>query len=321
MRRPRSSLDPKLDIVFKLLFGEERNKALLVSLLNAVLNPKLPLQGVTVLHPEPGRESPDDKGIVLDLRVSLSSGEQVDIEMQSQARPAQRTRALYYWARMYGTQLSRGDPYDELRRCVVVLITDFKELDSERFHSLFRVQEVHEHQELTEHLELHLVELPKLAEAVGKNEEPELVRWATFLSATTDHELTELAMKDPVLQQAKDALDRLSADPQARLLAEQREMALISYHLDMNEVRKQGRAEGEARGRAEGEARGRAEGEARGRAEGEARGLAAAILAVLSVRQLAVNEEQRARISTCTDLTLLNQWLVRAATVNDASEL
>jgi predicted transposase/invertase (TIGR01784 family) len=122
---------------------------------------------------------------------------------------------------------------------VVVLITDFKELASERFHSLFRVQEVHEHQELTEHLELHLVELPKLAEAITKNEEPELVRWATFLSATTDDELTELAMKDPVLQQAKDALDRLSADPQTRLLAEQREMALISYHLDMNEVRKQ----------------------------------------------------------------------------------
>jgi len=57
-------------------------------------------------------------------------------------------------------------------------------------------------------------------------------------------------MKDPVLKQAKDALDRLSADPQARLLAEQREMALISYHLDMNQMRKQGMAEGEARGHA-----------------------------------------------------------------------
>lgn len=123
------------------------------------------------------------------------------------------------------------------------------------------------------------------------------MRWATFLSATTDEELQELAMKDPVLQQAKDALDRLSADPQARLLAEQREMALISYHLDMNEARKQGIAEGEARGRA------------------------TAVLTVLAARQIVVSEDQRARIALCVDLALLEQWLERAATVKDASEL
>lgn len=116
-------------------------------------------------------------------------------------------------------------------------------------------------------------------------------------------------MKDPVLQQAKDALDRLSADPQARMLAEQREMALISYHLDLSKMRKQGFTEGEAQGRAEGEARGRAEGRA------------AAILAVLAARQMAVSEELRTRISTCADLALLDHWLVRAATVSDASEL
>jgi predicted transposase/invertase (TIGR01784 family) len=329
MPDPRGSLDPKLDIVFKLLFGEERNKALLLSLLNAILQPEAPIQSVTVLHPEVGKEVADDKGIVLDLRVSFANGEQADIEMQSRPRPALRKRALYYWARMYASQLGRGDPYDDLRRCIVVMITDFKALDGQRFHSLFRVQEVHQHDELNEHFELHLVELPKLAEAIGKKEEPELVRWATFLSATTDEERQELAMKDPVLQQAKDALDRLSADPRARLLAEQREMALASYHLDLNEVRKQGlaegeargRAEGEARGRAEGEARGRAEGEARGRAEGEARGRAAAILAVLAARQVPVGEEQRMRIGACTDLTLLDQWLSRAATVKDACEL
>jgi len=120
-------------------------------------------------------------------------------------------------------------------------------------------------------------------------------------------------MKDPVLQQAKDALDRLSADPQARVLAEQRELALISYRLDMNMMREEGRTEGEARGRAEGEARGRAEGEARGRA--------AAVLAVLAARQLSVTDEQGARIRACTDLTQLDKWLALAATVSDSAQL
>ena len=112
-------------------------------------------------------------------------------------------------------------------------------------------------------------------------------------------------MKDPVLQQAKDALDRLSADPQARVLAEQRELALISYRLDMNMMREEGRTEGEARGRAEGEARGRA----------------AAVLAVLAARQLSVTDEQGARIRACTDLTQLDKWLALAATVSDSAQL
>ena len=301
----RKSLDPKLDIVFKLLFGEERNKALLISLLNAVLAPKKPIESVTVLHPEPGREGAEDKAIVLDLRVRLVDGEQVDIEMQSWARPAQRQRALYYWARLYSGQLGRGEGYDELRRCVVVMITDFAELEGERFHSLFRVCEVHEHQELNDHLELHWVELPKRGAAVLRNEERELVRWARFLSAESDEELQELAMKDPVLQRAKDALDRLSADPEARLRAEQREMALISYQLEMTESRKQGIAEGKALGRAEGEALGRAR----------------AVLAVLDTRQVPVSDEQRRSIEACADLATLDRWLVRALTVSDASEL
>ena len=258
----RTRLDPKLDIVFKLLFAEERNKHLLLSLLNAVLQPQAPIQTVTVLPSEPAKDAVDDKGIALDLRVALASGEQVDIEMQSQPRPAGRERILYYWARLYGSQLSRGEHYPALRRCVVVLITDFNELDSSRFHSVFQVQETHDHSSLSEQLEIHLVELTKLPLA-PTNYEPDLVLWGKFLAADSDDELESLAMNSPVLKQATDALDRLSADPQARALAEQRELALISYQLDLGKVH----AQGEAKGRAEGEAKGRAEGRAEGKVE------------------------------------------------------
>jgi hypothetical protein len=51
-------------------------------------------------------------------------------------------------------------------------------------------------------------------------------------------------MEDPVFKQAKDALDRLSADPEARVRAEQREMWLISYELDRSKTLREGRAEG-----------------------------------------------------------------------------
>ena len=56
MPERRSTLDPKLDIVFSMLFGEERNRALLVSLLTAVLRPSTPIGAVEVLRsPESAR--------------------------------------------------------------------------------------------------------------------------------------------------------------------------------------------------------------------------------------------------------------------------
>lgn len=106
----RATLDPKLDIVFWMLFGAERNRALLISLLNAVLRPTVPIESAEILHAQPERMGVDDKSIALDVRARLASGEQVDVEMQSQRRPAQRPRALYYWARLYAASCIAARP-------------------------------------------------------------------------------------------------------------------------------------------------------------------------------------------------------------------
>ena len=296
-----------------MLFSAEQNRALLLSLLNAVLIPERPIVAAELLHAQPERADADAKSIALDLRVRLKTGEQIDVEMQTQPRPAQRQRALYYWSRLYGGQLPRGADYSKLRRCVVVLITKYQELDTSRFHSIFEARERHDSQLLTDQLELHLVELPKLQDAARRNDEPSLVRWGKFLAATADEDLEALAMQDPILSQAKDALDRLSADPDARIRAEMRELALISYELDIGAARD----EGEARGRAEGEARGRAEGEARGRAEGETSGRAQMMLHLLALKFGELSDDSRQRVgrATADDLQTWSQRLLSAKSI------
>lgn len=82
--------------------------------------------------------------------------------MQTRSHPALRQRGLFYWGRLYTGQLLRGSPYPELRRCVVIFITAFVELAGERFHSVFQALERQGHEPLTDHFELHFVELPKL---------------------------------------------------------------------------------------------------------------------------------------------------------------
>jgi hypothetical protein len=54
-------------------------------------------------------------------------------------------------------------------------------------------------------------------------------------------------MQDPVMKEAKEALDRLSADPAAQELVHQREIALHFYQRDLQAAKE----EGEAKGRSE----------------------------------------------------------------------
>ena len=58
-----------------------------------------------------------------------------------------------------------------------------------------------------------------------------------------------------------------------------------------------------------------------GRSEGKAEGKAEGIIRVLEARKLALAPEQHARILSCTDLELLDEWLTRAATATATDEL
>jgi predicted transposase/invertase (TIGR01784 family) len=247
--RRRWTLDPRVDLVFSLLFGAEQNRRLLIALLNDVLQPTTPIESVEILPARPDPADVEEKLVFLDLRARLESGEQVDVEMQTRRHVALRPRVLFYWGRLYTGQLQRGEPYSGLQRCAVVLITDFAEFSGSGFHSVFQARERSTGELLTEHLELHVLELPKLRGALVGIDEPALAAWCRFLSAETDEELEALAMQYPILKEAKDALDRLSADPEARERAERREIELKLYEYGARTIREEGREEGRSEGK------------------------------------------------------------------------
>ncbi|WP_373044827.1 hypothetical protein [Vulgatibacter sp.] len=63
------------------------------------------------------------------------------------------------------------------------------------------------------------------------------------------------------------------------------------------------------------------EGRTEGRAEGRAEASAHAVLTVLTRRGLPPSDEQRARITSCRDLALLDQWLERSLEVTSVDDL
>ena len=102
-------MSPRIDFVFKLIFGDDKNKDLLIALLSAVLKmTKTTFEGIEIINSELLREFQEDKKGILDVRARTQDGEQINIEIQILPTNFMPERTLFYWAKMYTGQLIRG---------------------------------------------------------------------------------------------------------------------------------------------------------------------------------------------------------------------
>ncbi len=240
-------LDPKQDIVFKLLFAHPDNGDLLRSMIAAVLRLPTPPESVVVLNPGLIGDLSTGKAIVLDVRAKLADGTLLDIEMETQPRPATPARFLYYWARLHASQLARGSDYQRLRRTISILWLDGLVPAVERqFHSTFHLREATTGALLSDQLELHLLALPNLSESSPATP---LARWARFLLASDAPSLHALAAEDAIMSKAVQELERLSADPMTEEMMEGIRRAELYRKHEMWEAREEGREEGKEEGR------------------------------------------------------------------------
>jgi predicted transposase/invertase (TIGR01784 family) len=188
-------LDPKLDLVFKTLFV--RNEALLRNMLEEVL--AQPIASFTVCNPGIPGELSTDKEIVLDVRVLLKNQTRVDVEMQIRVRPGLTARLVYYAARDYADQLRRGEAYTMLTPTVIVLWLLEPLFDDLPLHSVFEFRERTHGLLLSDQLQIHLLQLSKLAAELESPREPGITRWARFLMAQDEDELDRLAKETPIM--------------------------------------------------------------------------------------------------------------------------
>lgn len=236
-------LDPKLDVVFKLLFTRE--PALLIDMLQGIL--ARAIEDLTVLNPGIPGELANDKEVVFDIRAQLEDGSRVDLEMQIRTHPALTSRLVYYAARDYADQLAHGADYGALTPTVVVvwLVKPlFAELD--RLHSIFELRERHTHTLFGDQLAIHLLQLQSASPSDPRGYDATVGRWARFLIAQDEAELTQLASEDPIMAIAQQNLNQLSQDPATRRLARERADAVKLYKLDLVASEAKGRLEGKA---------------------------------------------------------------------------
>lgn len=89
---------------------------MLKDLLATILRiPNDEFEGIELLNTELLREFKEDKKGILDVRAGLKTGVQIDIEIQILPTQFMPERTLFYWSKLYTTQIKSGDTYDKLK--------------------------------------------------------------------------------------------------------------------------------------------------------------------------------------------------------------
>jgi predicted transposase/invertase (TIGR01784 family) len=255
-------LSPKNDFVFRLLFGDDGNEELLASLLSSILNEEI--EHVVIKNPYILKLFSEDKEAILDIKAAINSKKLVDIEMQLWRSPKLLNRILLYWSRLYASQMKAGDGYHVLKKTISILILDDDPYHTNDFHVCSRIRNFEEMFELTDLLEIHILELPKLHKRREQDTNDTLIAWMNFLYAQTREELDMASEANPVIQKATDMLMAMSRDEEERLRYEAREEFLLDQQYGLQAARGEGIEIGEKKGREEGRKEGIEIGERKG---------------------------------------------------------
>ncbi|EQA78868.1 Rpn family recombination-promoting nuclease/putative transposase [Leptospira alstonii] len=228
------------DWMFKTLFVKEPK--LLISMLNDVIftNQEHQIREITILNPELSGELPNDKRSYLDIRAKDETGRNFHVEIQVAHENSFVKRSLYYLSGLIRDQLKLGEGYSDLKAVYQVNIVDFNLIPSENYHSKFKLREESNPEiTLTDELEIHYMELPKLTEDDHLRllrEGNDLYRWMYVIKHTpelTEEEMSILVDKTPDLSKAFTILEQYSNDPKKRKEIEEKLKSDRDYVYDL----------------------------------------------------------------------------------------
>ncbi|WP_273834156.1 Rpn family recombination-promoting nuclease/putative transposase [Guptibacillus sedimenti] len=170
MRKP--SIDLKYDFAFKYLLGVDENKRFLIRFLNDVLQPDREIESVEIGNGENPGTYVGDKKSILDIRARTDTGTYVNIEIQVGEQQFIDKRMLYYWSKVYGSQLAQSEQYTLLNKTIGISILNYKlnANQSFKYHTKYALKELEKDFLLTDIMELHIIELPLFKDYFKKND-------------------------------------------------------------------------------------------------------------------------------------------------------
>ncbi|MDZ5762736.1 PD-(D/E)XK nuclease family transposase [Candidatus Cyrtobacter comes] len=182
-------LNPRNDLVFKRIFGTEKNKDILKDFLNDVITygQKPPIKEVTLLNPVLDQETMLHKQSIVDVLCEDETGVKYIVEMQVAKVGGFEKRAQYYAARAYCSQIEKGEPYENLKEVIFLAITEYVMFPNKKdYKSTHVVLDSKTKERDLKDFSFTFIELPKFTKTKIEELETPEEKWCYFLKNAND---------------------------------------------------------------------------------------------------------------------------------------
>ena len=233
----------KVDYAFKYVM---RNEKVIKGFIATVLGvDKEEIVSIEYFDTNTEKDGEDNKLGIMDLLISMNRNKRINIEIQLNYMKYWVNRSLFYVSEGYSGGCRSGSGYsdEETPSVISINILDFIFLkDENRMYNRYNLINRRSGKELTDKIDLHIIELKKL-ENVSEEEELEygdIIKWARFISAKTWKEYESFGREDKAMAEAVKELKRINADEIERLKYLHREIALRDEYQYKREAEERG---------------------------------------------------------------------------------
>ena len=234
------------DYFIRYFFGLKGDEDLLLSFINAIMIDSnfATFVSVDILNPFNMSEKAGNKESIVDLKAITEDGIIVIIEIQTYSTKNFFERTLYYWSKNYSNVLKKGEEYPELKPVISINLIDdiLFDITDNRMHTCYLLKEKNSNKILTDHIQMHYVEIPKFDK--DADIKTELKNWILFLKSNKEEDMSQLLKEDTIFEKAINKYNYFTDNEDLLNEYDRREAYLVYQHSLMRGSREEGREEG-----------------------------------------------------------------------------
>ena len=138
----------------------------------------------------------------------------------------------------------KGDKYEKLHPVISINLIDdiLFDKNDKRMHTCYLLKEKNTNEILTDHIQLHYVEIPKFDE--NADIKRELKNWILFLKSNKEEDMSQLLKEDTIFEKALKKYNYFTDNEDLLNEYDKREAYLVYQHSLMRDFKEEGKLEG-----------------------------------------------------------------------------
>jgi predicted transposase/invertase (TIGR01784 family) len=193
-------VDPRNDVAFRKIFGDENKKDILISFLNNILDfagTNKEIIEITIQNPYQVPKLKELKETILDIKAVDKRNTHYIIEMQMFHTTAFEKKVLYYVSKAYYQQLNRAEDYPKLNQVIFLGFLNFKIFnENPDYTTRHLILDEKTNENHFQDFELNFVELPKFTKTLEELKDIK-DKWIYFVKNAGDMNMIPKELEEP----------------------------------------------------------------------------------------------------------------------------